>query len=536
MIARTGRFLIALLALVFGAAAANAQDYAQGSQPPAFTQQELDQILAPIALYPDALLSQIMMAATYPREVTEAAEWSRGNRDLNGDRAVRAVEGYDWDPSVKSLVAFPQILDMMDEKLNWTEDLGDAFLDQQAQVMDTVQYLRRQAYAAGNLRSSDQFRVDVRDSSFVIDFVNPEIAYLPYYNPVVVYGTWWWPTHQPVYWAPWPGYYARTGFRGYAWGPPIRVSSGFFYSAPDWRQRRVNIVNVNNYYYRPSHRADAPRNAVADAPHVWQHDAAHRRDAPRRDAEWRQPAARVETGPRVEATPDGRRDGREREAPAVRGRGNVAAPAVVAQPETRPTPAQPVAATPTPNAPRGERGRGPEAQVAPVRPTVTAPTVTRGEPPRTAESRGNETRGYEQRGDRMQRRDPRFDSNRATDRADRQQPQQPAAAAPVARAPVAAPTLPVANQPRVAPATMPVPTSPPVAARPAVESRPAIANAPRAPERGGRQGDGRQDGSHERGRPVSNDNTVAAAPPVNGQGAQGPGNSRGNGGNSRQRE
>ncbi len=372
MIARTGRFLIALLALVFGAAAANAQDYAQGSQPPAFTQQELDQILAPIALYPDALLSQIMMAATYPREVTEAAEWSRGNRDLNGDRAVRAVEGYDWDPSVKSLVAFPQILDMMDEKLNWTEDLGDAFLDQQAQVMDTVQYLRRQAYAAGNLRSSDQFRVDVRDSSFVIDFVNPEIAYLPYYNPVVVYGTWWWPTHQPVYWAPWPGYYARTGFRGYAWGPPIRVSSGFFYSAPDWRQRRVNIVNVNNYYYRPSHRADAPRNAVADAPHVWQHDAAHRRDAPRRDAGWRQPAARVETGPRVEATPDGRRDGREREAPAVRGRGNVAAPAVVAQPETRPTPAQRVAATPTPNAPRGERGRGPEAQVAPVRPTVTA--------------------------------------------------------------------------------------------------------------------------------------------------------------------
>jgi len=242
MIARTGRLLIALLVLVFGAAAVNAQDSAQGSRPPAFTQQELDQILAPIALYPDALLSQIMMAATYPREVTEAAEWSRQNRDLNGDRAVRAVERYDWDPSVKSLCAFPQILDMMDEKLNWTEDLGDAFLDQQAQVMDTVQYLRRQAYAAGNLRSSDQFRVDVRDASFVIDFVNPEIAYLPYYNPVVVYGTWWWPTHQPVYWAPWPGYSTRVGFRGYAWGPPVRVSRGFFYSAPDWRQRRVNIV------------------------------------------------------------------------------------------------------------------------------------------------------------------------------------------------------------------------------------------------------------------------------------------------------
>ncbi|HXD50646.1 MAG TPA: DUF3300 domain-containing protein, partial [Burkholderiales bacterium] len=120
-IARTGRFLIALLVLLLGAAAANAQ---QSAQPPAFTQQELDQILAPIALYPDSLLSQIMMAATYPREVTEAADWSRNNRDLNGDRAVHAVERYDWDPSVKSLVAFPQILAMMDEKINWTEDIG----------------------------------------------------------------------------------------------------------------------------------------------------------------------------------------------------------------------------------------------------------------------------------------------------------------------------------------------------------------------------------------------------------------------------
>jgi hypothetical protein len=480
-----------VLVLLFGAAAANAQEYAQGPGAPAFTQQELDQILAPIALYPDALLSQIMMAATYPREVTEAADWSRANRDLNGDRAVRAVERYDWDPSVKSLVAFPQILDMMNQKINWTEDLGDAFLDQQPQVMDTIQYLRRQAYAAGNLQSSDQFRVDVRDSSFVIDFVNPEIAYLPYYNPVVVYGTWWWPTHQPVYWAPWPGYYTRVGFRGYAWGPPIRVSSGFFYSAPDWRQRRVNIVNVNNYYYRSpqSYRADAPRNAGADAPHVWQHDVAHRRDVPRRDAGWRQPAARVETAPRVEATP-----------------------------EARPAPSQPIAASPAPNAPRSEpQGRG-------------------------VEPRGNDTRGSEQRSERMQRRDPRFDSNRAMDRTN-QQPQQPTVAAPVARAPVAATTppvavsaMPAANQPRVAPLPMPVPTPPPVAGgRPNVEARPVVANAPRAPEGPGRRAEARQTGSHEHGvRQAVNDSTVAAAPSGNPQSPQGTGTSRGNGG--RQRE
>jgi len=120
---------------------------------PAFTQQELDQMLAPIALYPDSLLSQILMAATYPIEVVQAARWSKVNPGISGDQAVKAVEQNNWDPSVKSLVAFPQILSMMDEKLDWMERLGDAFLSQQQQVMDTVQILRQRAQAAGNLQS-----------------------------------------------------------------------------------------------------------------------------------------------------------------------------------------------------------------------------------------------------------------------------------------------------------------------------------------------------------------------------------------------
>src|SRR5947199_904119 len=120
-----------------------------------FTQQELDQMLAPIALYPDSLLTQILMASTYPLEVVEAARWSRANPSLKGDQAVQAVTQNSWDPSVKSLVAFPQILQMMDEKLDWTERLGDAFLAQQTQVMDTVQNLRQKAYEAGNLTSTD---------------------------------------------------------------------------------------------------------------------------------------------------------------------------------------------------------------------------------------------------------------------------------------------------------------------------------------------------------------------------------------------
>src|SRR3989304_891274 len=103
---------------------------------PAFSPQELDQMLAPVALYPDPLLSQILMAATYPLEVVQAARWSRANPHLKGQDAVRAVEPMDWDPSVKSLVAFPQILHRMDEQLEWTRRLGEAFLDQEPPGMD----------------------------------------------------------------------------------------------------------------------------------------------------------------------------------------------------------------------------------------------------------------------------------------------------------------------------------------------------------------------------------------------------------------
>ena len=328
----------ALFMLLFSMSIAFAQQSAPQQGRRAFAQQELDQMLAPIALYPDALLSQILMASTYPVEVVEAARWSRSNQDLAGDRAVRAVERMDWDPSVKSLVAFPQILGMLDEKLNWTEDLGDAFLDQQTQVMDTVQYLRQKAYAAGNLRSSDQYRVDYEGSTFSVTLANPEIVYLPYYNPLVVYGAWWWPTHQPVYWAPWPGYYTRPGHaRGFAWGAGIPVARGFFYCTPDWQRRSVNIVNVNTYYYRPvyvNRQTEITHNVsvMNSASNVWQHDTAHRRDAPYRDAAWRQTAAHAA------AAPDVRHKSREHGPREMNGHGthaNTPAPAVAAQPDTR---------------------------------------------------------------------------------------------------------------------------------------------------------------------------------------------------------
>jgi Protein of unknown function (DUF3300) len=310
MYARARCVLTAFLVLLFSMSIALAEQNAPQQGRTAFSQQELDQMLAPIALYPDALLSQILMAATYPVEVVEAARWSRRNSDLAGDRAVRAAERMDWDPSVKSLVAFPQILGMLDEKLNWTEDLGDAFLDQQAQVMDTVQYLRQKAYAAGNLTSSDQFRVDYEGSTFVISLANPEIVYLPYYNPTVVYGTWWWATYQPVYWAPWPGYYSRPGYaRGFAWGPGIPVARGFFFGAPDWHRRSVNIVNVNTYYYHPvqvNRQTEIARNTsvALGASNAWQHDMTHRRDVPYRDASSRQQSGHPGAAPATVSRPN----------------------------------------------------------------------------------------------------------------------------------------------------------------------------------------------------------------------------------------
>ena len=278
---------------------------------PLFTQQELDQMLAPIALYPDALLSQILMASTYPIEVVQAARWSRANPNLTGDQAVQAVEQNNWDPSVKSLVAFPQVLSMMDEKLDWMERLGDAFLSQQQQVMDSVQVLRQKAQAAGNLQSNDNVRVEPQGQTIIIEQANPQVVYVPYYNPTVVYGPWWYADYPPVYWGPWPGYYARPGYgTGFYWGAGITIGTGFFFGAFDWPHRHVTVVNVNNYYYRPPPRAvNGPRGG-------WQHDPGHRRGVPYRD-----PVLRQEFG-RHDGRPDARREFRGNEPQRAQGANN----------------------------------------------------------------------------------------------------------------------------------------------------------------------------------------------------------------------
>jgi hypothetical protein len=308
---RTQHVLTQLLVLVLSAAlafepVAFAQDNPQVQPQPVFSQQELDQMLAPIALYPDSLMSQILMASTYPLEVVQAARWSRANPNLTGDQAVMAVAQHNWDPSVKSLVAFPQILMMMDEKLDWTERLGGAFLSQQSQVMDTVQNLRQKAYAAGNLRSSDQVRVEPQGQIIIVEPANPQVIYVPYYDPMVVYGPWWWPGYPPVYWAPWPGYFVRPGITvGFTWGIGITVGAGFFFGAFDWHQRHVNVVNVNNYYYNRT---------IVNRVGAWEHDPGHRRGIPYRDAALRQQYGRTSV------SPEARRDFRGHDPSSFEGR------------------------------------------------------------------------------------------------------------------------------------------------------------------------------------------------------------------------
>jgi len=273
-------------AIAFPLAPVRAEQAAQPAAAPAYSQAELDQMLAPIALYPDELLSQVLMASTYPLEVVQAARWSREHAGLKGDEAVRAAAGQDWDPSVKSLLAFPDLLQRMDEQLEWTRGLGEAFLAQESQVMDSVQQLRRRAQENGGLASDGRVRVVDDGSTIVVEPADPRVVYVPYYDPWIVYGSWWWPAYPPVVWAPWPGYVVvRPGFW---WGVGIGVTAGFFFGAVSWPHRHVTVVRPHVYYARPPH---AYRPAHVHRPLAagrWTYDPSHRRGASYRKPELRQ--------------------------------------------------------------------------------------------------------------------------------------------------------------------------------------------------------------------------------------------------------
>lgn len=215
----------------------------------AFNTEQLDALLAPIALYPDALLTQVLMAATYPLQVVEASRWLDvpANKALTGDALAQALAPLAWDPSVKSLVPFPQVLAMLNEKLDWTQQLGYAFATQQPDVMDSVQRLRQQAQAAGYLKTTEQQQVVVENRTIIIEPANPQVVYVPVYSPTVVYGAWPYPLYPPVYIPPPPGYVVGTAFMtglAFATGALV-VGSLWGWARPTWYGYGAGSVNVN---------------------------------------------------------------------------------------------------------------------------------------------------------------------------------------------------------------------------------------------------------------------------------------------------
>jgi len=204
-----------------------------------YSQQQLEQLIAPIALYPDAVLAQVLMASTYPLEVVQADRWVKQNSKLKGDALSTAVAKMDWDQSVKALVQFPDILSMMNKQLDWMQSLGDAFIAQQKDVMDTVQKLRASARAQNNLNSTREQTVIVEDKVIRIEPANPQVIYVPSYDPAIVYGVWPYPAYPPYYVAS-PVVAAGVGFVagvavGAAW------SGGWGYC--NWGGGTINIYN-----------------------------------------------------------------------------------------------------------------------------------------------------------------------------------------------------------------------------------------------------------------------------------------------------
>src|ERR1700716_4262613 len=300
--------LLSTAMLALGASRAAYTQTTTASATQKFTPEQLDQLLAPIALYPDDLLAQTLMAASYPLEVVEAARWSKDNPSLKDAAALAAVKDKGWDVSVTSLVAFPQVLAMMNSQLDWTQKVGDAMIAQQSDVAASIQRLRAQAQSAGSLKTTPQQTVTQQPGSagapagtppaIVIQPTNPDTVYVPAYNPNWAYGSWPYPDYPPSYFPPtdygWGGYYGGGWVGGFSFGLGFAVGGAFFggwnwgggwgggWGWGGWGgwgrgnsyttvniNRATNITNnFNRNYYHHDH---------------WTHDPAHRHGVPYRD-------------------------------------------------------------------------------------------------------------------------------------------------------------------------------------------------------------------------------------------------------------
>jgi uncharacterized membrane protein YgcG len=265
-------FWLSLITLPGGLAFATQEPTAQtpvvSAKP---TQQQLQQLVAPIALYPDSLVAQILAASTYPDQVVEADRWVQANASLQGDQLAQAVDQQSWDPSVKALAEFPSVLANMDKNLSWTSSLGDAYINDQQDVMNAVQLMRQSAEKAGNLKSTPQLNVSQQGQTIFIQPADPEIVYVPEYDPWLVYG-------GPI--LAWPGWYWYPGLYwtspGIAFGPSFGIGFfggygwGWHHWAPDWDHRRIDFNHstyvshsrtiINRNYY--ANRTNTIHNSV----------------------------------------------------------------------------------------------------------------------------------------------------------------------------------------------------------------------------------------------------------------------------------
>ncbi|HTS07201.1 MAG TPA: DUF3300 domain-containing protein [Candidatus Eisenbacteria bacterium] len=248
--------LFATWPLTLSAQDAPAQDTQaspQGGQAVPYAQQtpeQLQRLVAPIALYPDSLVAQILAAATFPEQVVEADRWVQAHPDLKGDALGQAVDQQPWDPSVKALAAFPSVLGNMDKNLSWTSSLGDAYYNQQQDVMDAVQVMRRKAQDAGNLKTTPQQKVVEQDSTIDIEPVDPEVVYVPAYDPWLVYG---YPVVAWPGWYPYPGIWFEGPYLSFGIGFGIGWFGGFGWGWGHWGfdwHHHYAIYNHGRYYSR----------------------------------------------------------------------------------------------------------------------------------------------------------------------------------------------------------------------------------------------------------------------------------------------
>lgn len=308
--------LLAIVSLLVAAPSAQSQTAAPAAASPTtapatadkppLKAEELEQLLAPIALYPDSLISQMLMASTYPLEIVQAERWTKQNKSLKGDALTAALETQDWDASVKSLVNFPDVLTMMSEKLELTIKIGDAFLAQQADVLATIQKLRSKAKSSGNLQSNEQQKVTVQPAPpqpvensvtvqpaptevIVIESSSPDVVYVPQYNPTVVYGGWPYPSYPPAPYYP-PGYVA-SNVVSFGVGVAVGAAWGYAWGNCNWGGNDVDIdvnrnTNINNNIDRSKYQQNIQNRSGSGQPGKgsFQHDASRRGGVPYRDS------------------------------------------------------------------------------------------------------------------------------------------------------------------------------------------------------------------------------------------------------------